>query len=86
MFNRVFTIRTRKMAEFGRSRPANGIEPFRYLSELFEQLPTATTVEAIETLLPWNLVSSSPPHHTIVVAGTVQPATVCTPAILSVPT
>jgi hypothetical protein len=26
-----------------------------YLSYLFEQLPSATTVEAIEALLPWNL-------------------------------
>jgi transposase len=34
---------------------ANEVEPFEYLSELFEQLPTATTVEAIEALLPWNL-------------------------------
>jgi transposase len=34
---------------------ANGVEPFEYLSELFEQLPAATTVEAIEALLPWNL-------------------------------
>lgn len=34
---------------------ANGVEPFEYLSELFEQLPSATTVEAIEALLPWNL-------------------------------
>jgi transposase len=34
---------------------ANGLEPFEYLSELFEQLPTATTVEEIEALLPWNL-------------------------------
>jgi len=31
---------------------------FKYLSELFEQLPTATTVEAVEALLPWNLKSS----------------------------
>jgi hypothetical protein len=30
------------------------VEPFEYLSELFAQLPTATTVEAIEALLPWN--------------------------------
>jgi transposase len=41
------------------SRPrgsrANGVEPFEYLSELFEQLPAATTLEAIEALLPWNL-------------------------------
>jgi transposase len=27
---------------------ANGIDPFEYLSELFEQLPTATTVEELE--------------------------------------
>jgi transposase len=34
---------------------ANGVEPCEYLSEVFEQLPIATTVEAIEALLPWNL-------------------------------
>jgi len=34
---------------------ANEVEPFEYLNEVFEQLPTATTVEAIEALLPWNL-------------------------------
>ena len=34
---------------------ANGLEPFEYLSAVFEQLPLATTVEAIEALLPWNL-------------------------------
>jgi IS66 C-terminal element len=34
---------------------ANGLEPFEYLSEVFEQLPLATTVEAIEALLPWSL-------------------------------
>jgi hypothetical protein len=34
---------------------ANGVEPFEYLSEVFAQLPAATTVEAIEALLPWNL-------------------------------
>jgi transposase IS66 family protein/transposase IS66-like protein len=33
----------------------NGLEPFEYLSEVFQQLPLATTVEAIEALLPWNL-------------------------------
>lgn len=36
----------------------NGVEPFAYLSELFEQLPMATTVEALEALLPWNLKSA----------------------------
>jgi transposase len=34
---------------------ANGVEPCEYLSEVFEHLPLATTVEAIEALLPWNL-------------------------------
>ena len=34
---------------------ANRVEPFEYLSEVFAQLPAATTVEAIEALLPWNL-------------------------------
>jgi transposase len=34
---------------------ANGIEPFAYLSYVFEQLPTATTVEALEALLPWHV-------------------------------
>ena len=32
---------------------ANGVEPFEYLSYLFEHLPSASTVEAIEALLPW---------------------------------
>ena len=39
---------------------ANGVEPFEYLSELYEQLPSATTVEAIEALLPWNLKTIRP--------------------------
>jgi transposase len=34
---------------------ANGVEPFAYLSYLFEHLPTAATVEAVEALLPWNV-------------------------------
>ena len=34
---------------------ANGVERFEYLNEVFEQLPAATTVEAIEALLPWSL-------------------------------
>ena len=33
---------------------ANGVEPFEYFSTLFERLPRATTVEAVEALLPWN--------------------------------
>ena len=42
-----WTIKSKSVA--GRS------EPFEYLSEVFEQLPAATTLEAIEALLPWNL-------------------------------
>jgi IS66 C-terminal element len=34
---------------------ANGVEPFEYLSCLFEHLPSASTVKAIEALLPWSL-------------------------------
>ena len=34
---------------------ANEVEPFEYLSEVFERLPSATTVEEIEALLPWNI-------------------------------
>ncbi|MGH8260531.1 MAG: IS66 family transposase, partial [Steroidobacteraceae bacterium] len=34
---------------------ANGVEPFEYLSYLFEHLPAATTLEMVEALLPWNV-------------------------------
>jgi len=34
---------------------ANDVEPFEYLSYLFEHLPAATTIEAVEALLPWNV-------------------------------
>ena len=39
---------------------ANGIEPGAYLNFLFENLPAAETVEALEALLPWNARSSLP--------------------------
>ena len=39
---------------------ANGLEPSAYLTYLFEQLPAADTVEALEALLPWNLRSTLP--------------------------
>ncbi len=39
---------------------ANGLEPCAYLNFLFENLPAAETVEALEALLPWN-VRGSPP-------------------------
>jgi transposase len=34
---------------------ANGIEPFAYLSYLFERLPQLTRVEDFEAMLPWNV-------------------------------
>lgn len=34
---------------------ANEVDCFAYLSYIFEQLPTAATVEALEALLPWNV-------------------------------
>ncbi len=34
---------------------ANEIEPYAYLNYLFEHLPAASTVEQVETLLPWNV-------------------------------
>jgi transposase len=37
------------------SARANDVEPFEYLMYVFEHLPTATTVEQLEALLPWNV-------------------------------
>ncbi|MGH8297643.1 MAG: transposase domain-containing protein [Steroidobacteraceae bacterium] len=34
---------------------ANGIEPHAYLNFIFERLPSADTVEALEALLPWKV-------------------------------
>jgi transposase len=36
----------------------NGLEPYAYLRHLFEELPKATTAEALEVLLPWNAKSA----------------------------
>jgi hypothetical protein len=33
----------------------NEVDRFEYLSYVFEHLPMATTVEALEALLPWNV-------------------------------
>jgi transposase len=38
---------------------ANGVEPFEYLSGLLELLPTATTVDEIDALLPWNFKTTT---------------------------
>jgi len=34
---------------------ANGLNPYDYLKTVFKELPNAQSVEAIETLLPWNV-------------------------------
>jgi len=34
---------------------ANGLEPYRYLCHLFQLLPSATSAERIEDLLPRNV-------------------------------
>jgi len=34
---------------------ANMLEPYAYLRYIFEKLPTATTLEDYEALLPWNV-------------------------------
>jgi hypothetical protein len=33
----------------------NNIEPWHYLNLVFKELPNATSVDQIETLLPWNV-------------------------------
>jgi transposase len=38
---------------------ANGLEPHAYLTTLFEKLPTLTTVEDFEALLPWNVKAAA---------------------------
>ena len=34
---------------------ANNVEPYLWLRHVLRALPTATTVEHVEALLPWNL-------------------------------
>jgi hypothetical protein len=51
---------------------ANGLEPFKYLSHPFENLPRATTVDAIEALLPWNMKSVR--HATPIYSSTYEAA------------
>jgi len=34
---------------------ANGIEPYRYLTWLFQRLPLAQTADDYTALLPWNM-------------------------------
>jgi transposase len=44
------------------SARANGLEPYTYLNYVFENLPAADTVEALEALLPWNVKSVLQAH------------------------
>jgi len=37
---------------------ANGIDPYRYLTWLFERLPMAKTVDDYDALLPWRMPTS----------------------------
>ena len=34
---------------------ANGVEPWRYLEAVFERLPSASSKQDIEALLPWRI-------------------------------
>ena len=38
---------------------ANGIEPYRYLRQLFQDLPVAQSVDDFEALLPWTIKLAS---------------------------
>lgn len=40
---------------------ANGLEPYAYLRRVFADLPAADTVEAVEALLPYNIVTEHTP-------------------------
>ncbi len=42
---------------------ANGLEPYRYLREVFTALPQAETVKDIESLLPWALKKTPAEHR-----------------------
>ncbi len=42
---------------------ANQLDPYAYLRQVFTQLPNADSVEAIEGLLPWNLVLEKTDSH-----------------------
>jgi len=49
------------------SARANGLEPYAYLNYIFESLPAADTVEALEALLPWNARATLlPSRHPVV--------------------
>jgi len=44
---------------------ANKLEPYAYLRHVFERIPTATTLEKIEALLPWNVSPDKVATHLI---------------------
>jgi len=35
---------------------ANGLDPYRYLTHVFETMPQLNTSQELEQLLPWNIV------------------------------
>ncbi|MCP3870817.1 MAG: transposase domain-containing protein, partial [Gammaproteobacteria bacterium] len=37
---------------------ANNLEPYAYLRYIFDKLPTASTLEDYENLLPWNITTA----------------------------
>ena len=39
----------------GRCAQVTGLEPYAYLFHLLEELPKASTTDALEELLPWNV-------------------------------
>lgn len=39
---------------------ANHVEPHAYLALLFERLPSLTTVDDYESMLPWNVKTAAP--------------------------
>jgi transposase len=58
VYDKVGAQASANLFSLGMTARANGLEPFRYLSYLLEQLPSTTTVDAIEALLPWNVKST----------------------------
>jgi transposase len=46
------------------SAKANGIEPWRYLEAVFEQLPAAKSEADLDALLPWRIALAETQHDT----------------------
>ena len=48
---------------------ANKLEPYAYLRYIFDRLPTATSLEDYEALLPWNINPAELHAHTLTLPG-----------------